>query len=48
MKIVTNGCSFTFGAKGNEESPEDGHPNEAGHDIIFRYIYNEIKKRWQI
>lgn len=35
-------------AKGNEESPEDGHPNEAGHDIIFRYIYNEIKKRWQI
>jgi len=35
-------------AKGNEESADDGHPNEAGHDIIFRYIYNEIKKRWQI
>ena len=34
--------------KGNEESPDDGHPNEVGHDIIFRYIYNEIKKRWQI
>ncbi len=33
---------------GNEESPTDGHPNEAGHNIIFRYIYNEIKKRWQI
>jgi hypothetical protein len=35
-------------AKGNEESPDDGHPNEVGHDLIFRYIYNEIKKRWQI
>lgn len=35
-------------AKGNEESPHDGHPNEVGHDLIFRYIYNEIKKRWQI
>ena len=35
-------------AKGNEESPDDGHPNEVGHDLIFRYIYNEIKERWQI
>jgi len=35
-------------AEGNEESPTDGHPNEVGHDLIFRYIYNEIKKRWQI
>ena len=35
-------------AKGNEESHDDGHPNEVGHDLIFRYINNEIKKRWQI
>lgn len=35
-------------SRGYEESPTDGHPNEAGHEIIFRYIYNEIKKRWQI
>ena len=34
--------------RGYEESPTDGHPNEAGHERIFRYIYNEIKKKWQI
>jgi hypothetical protein len=41
-KFLTDIC------RGYEESPTDGHPNEEGHEIIFRYIYNEIKKRWQI
>jgi len=41
-KFLTDIC------RGYEESPTDGHPNEAGHELIFRYIYNEIKKRWQI
>jgi len=41
-RFITDIC------KGYEQSPTDGHPNEAGHKIIFRYIYNEIKKRWQI
>lgn len=30
--------------RGYEESPTDGHPNEAGHELFARYIINEIQK----
>ena len=30
-------------AVGHEESADDGHPNEVGHQLFARYILNEIK-----
>jgi len=30
-------------AVGHEEGPDDGHPNEVGHQLFARYILNEIE-----
>ena len=30
-------------AVGHEESADDGHPNEVGHQLFARYILNEIE-----
>lgn len=32
-------------ARGYEESNEDGHPNQKGHTMFYRYIINEFKLR---